>query len=170
MSKIYKDTKYYDLELVKKLIEEGLYDEFGNKLTNWVSFKDRDERYVYVPCTENVFHSYRNELRNEERREYAARRLSPVSIDQLYEDNEFEFADPNYEENDERLSRDELEAYVWELVGQYPKDDQQLLILFNQGLKDIEIAKILNKARSTVQEKRIKLLKELKEKTAKFQK
>jgi hypothetical protein len=145
-------------------------DDPNDPLTHWVSFIDADDDKRFIPCNEKYFHMHRNEMRNEERRNNTARKQCPISIDQMFEDHDFEFVDPDYEEIDVRLSREELIDYMWELINKYPEDDQRLLRLFNQGMKDIEIAKELNKARSTIQEKRMKLIKDLKEKLTKFQK
>jgi hypothetical protein len=139
-------------------------DDPNDPLTHWVSFIDADDDKRFIPCNEKYFHMHRNEMRNEERRNNTARKQCPISIDQMLEDHDFEFVDPDYEEIDVRLSREELIDYMWELINKYPEDDQRLLRLFNQGMKDIEIAKELNKARSTIQEKRMKLIKDLKEK------
>ena len=145
-------------------------DDPNDPLTHWVSFIDADDDKRFIPCNEKYFHMHRNEMRNEERRNNTARKQCPISIDQMFEDHDFEFVDPDYEEIDVRLSREELIDYMWELINKYPEDDQRLLRLFNQGMKYIEIAKELNKARSTIQEKRMKLIKDLKEKLTKFQK
>lgn len=170
MPKVYRDTKYYDLEELKKKIAEGLYDEFGNKLTNWVSYEDRDKKYVYVPCTEEYFHKHRNENRNEQRREQRWRSQTPVSLDALRENYEFEFSDHSYERDIEQENEQEKKDLIWELVSEFNDKDQLILKLFNDGYSDAEIAEVLNRARSTIQEKRIKLINELKKKYKKLQK
>lgn len=113
-------------------------DDPNDPLTHWVSFIDADDDKRFIPCNEKYFHMHRNEMRNEERRNNTARKQCPISIDQMFEDHDFEFVDPDYEEIDVRLSREELIDYMWELINKYPEDDQRLLRLFNQGMKDSE--------------------------------
>jgi RNA polymerase sigma factor (sigma-70 family) len=145
-------------------------DDPENPKTHWVYFKDRDGDIRFEPCTEDFFHWYRNENRNEERRNFREKERCPISIDQMREDHDFEFADNSYYENLEKEKEQEISDYMWDLIAKFSERDQQLLILYNSGLTDTEIGKELNRSQSAIQEKRVKLLKELKEKITKFQK
>lgn len=113
---------------------------------------------------------HRNEDRNEQRREQRWRSQTPVSLDALRENYEFEFSDPSYERDIEQEKEQEKKDLIWELVSEFNDKDQLILKLFNDGYTDAEIAEVLNRARSTIQEKRIKLINELKEKYKKLQK
>jgi hypothetical protein len=168
MSKIYNGEKYYVLEELKKLIEKGLYDEFGNKLTNWVSFPERSKRYVYVPCTEEYFHWDRNEKRNDERREIAAKKRCPISIDQMYEDHDFEYADNSYYENQERERAQEVSDLIWSLVSEFDQIDQEIIRLYNEGHTDSYISQQVNMPRSTIQWRKRMVIELLKEKMNKI--
>jgi len=168
MPKVYRDTKYYDLDELKKDITEGLYDEFGNKLTNWVLYKDRDKKYVYVPCTEEYFHCDRNEKRNDERREIAAKKRCPISIDQMYEDHDFEYADNSYYENQEREREQEVSDLIWSLVAEFDPIDQEIIRLYNEGHTDSYISQQVNMPRSTIQWRKRMVIELLKEKMNKI--
>lgn len=148
---------------------EQLQNDPNNKLTHWVSFIDHDGDLRFVPCTEMYFHKHRNENRNEKRRNDTYRKNCPISTDSLLDDYEFEFADLSYEEDREREQEQEVENYILNLISEFSEKDQLILKLFNDGHTDASIAAIINKARSTVQEKRVKLVNELKEKLKKFQ-
>jgi len=148
---------------------EQLENDPNNKLTHWVSFNDHDGDLRFVPCTETYFHNHRNENRNEKRRNDTYRKNCPISTDSLLNDYEFEFADPSYEEEIEKEREQEKKDLIWQLVSEFSEKEQLILKLFNDGHTDASIAAIINKARSTVQEKRVKLVNELKEKLKTFQ-
>ena len=168
MPKVYRDTKYYDLEDLKKEIAEGLYDEFGNKLTNWISYEDRDKKYVYVPCKEDFFHWYRNQNRNEERRNFREMERCPISIDQMREDHDFEYADNSYYENQERERAQEVSDLIWSLVSEFDSIDQEIIRLYNEGHTDSYISQQVNIPRSTIQWRKRMVIELLKEKMNKI--
>ena len=147
---------------------EQLQGDPENKLPSWISYRDGDGDLRFVPCTEKYFHAHRNENRNEERRNQSYAKHCPVSTDSLLENYEFEFADPLYEKGLEKQSEQEVEDYIWNLISMFSEKDQFILKLHSEGHTDASIAVIMNKARSTVQEKRIKLVNLLKEKITKF--
>jgi RNA polymerase sigma factor (sigma-70 family) len=145
-------------------------DDPDNPKTHWVHFKDRDGDIRFEPCTEAFFHWYRNENRNEERRNFRERERCPISIDQMREDHDFEYADNSYYENKERERAQEISDLIWSLVSEFDPIDQEIIRLYNEGHTDSYISKQVNMPRSTIQEKRMKLIKDLKEKLTKFQK
>lgn len=148
---------------------EQLQADPNNQLTHWVSFNDHDGDLRFEPCTEEYFHNHRNENRNEKRRNDTYRKNCPISTDSLLDDYEFEFADLSYEGDREREQEQEVENYILNLISEFSEKDQLILKLHSEGHTDASIAAIINKARSTVQEKRVKLVNELKEKLKKFQ-
>lgn len=148
---------------------EQLQSDPNNQLTHWVSFIDHDGDLRFEPCSEKYFHNHRNENRNEKRRNDAYRKNCPISTNSLLDDFEFEFADPSYEEDLEKEREQEEKELIWQLVSEFSEKDQLILKLHSEGHTDASIAAIINKARSTVQEKRVKLVNELKEKLKKFQ-
>lgn len=150
--------------------KEDLLKDPNNKLENYVSIVDGDNHIRYIPCTEEYFHMHRNENRNEQRREQRWRSQTPVSLDALRENYEFEFSDPSYERGIEQEKEQNERDAIWELVSEFSEKDQLILKLYNNGHTDIQIGEILSLARSTIQEKRIKLINELKEKYKKLQK
>ncbi len=147
-----------------------LGDDPANPLTHYVSFVDKDNHIRYAPCTEAFFYCYRNEHRNEVRQETRNRELYPISIDELEEMDDFEFADSSHTDVLEELKQQELSDYLWKLVSEFDDRDRLIIKLYSLGRTDAEIAELLNKARSTIQERRKKLIAELKESLTKYQK
>ncbi len=147
---------------------EQLQSDPENNFTHWVSFRDGDGDLRFVPCTEEYFYAHRNENRNEERRNQSYAKHCPVSTDSLLENYEFEFADPSYKEELENAQDQEVEDDIWNLISEFSDKDQLILKLHSEGHTDASIAEIIGRARSSVQERRMKLVNLLKEKTTKF--
>ncbi len=145
-------------------------DDPDNPLTNWVPFRDADDDLRFVPCTQEYFYSHRNEIRNEKRKNQKERERFPISTDQLYEDHQLEIVDPSYYEEIELQKEKEVTDYMWELINELPEYDRLILTMRSHGLTDTEIGNELNRGQSAIQERRVKLFKQLKEKITKFQK
>ena len=173
---------------------EQLQSDPENKQTHWVPFKDADGDWRFIPRTEEYFHCHRNEKRNEIRRkDTESRCMIPsekfglvkcradcsqcskvrdgfsISMDYMRENYEFEFADGTYEQEREKAAEQDQSDYVWKLVSEFNETDQLILKYFNDGKTDAEIAAEVNKSRSTIQERRTKLIDMLKEKMEKYE-
>jgi RNA polymerase sigma factor (sigma-70 family) len=174
LSNEYKNQypKNYGYGSIEQLMADPsrLGDDPANPLTHYVSFVDFDNHIRYTPCTEAYFYNHRNAHRNEIRQEARYRELFPISIDDLEEKDDFEFADTSNVDISEELVQQELSDYLWNLVSKFEVKDQLIIKLHRLGRSDEEIAKIFNKARSTIQERRKKLIAELKENFTKYQK
>lgn len=159
---------YGDLEVLKKEIDKGIFDEQGIRLTNWIHFIDIDGHRRFVPCTEEYFHKHRNLNRNEQRRENRAREKCPVSMDNLKDKYNYEFPDPSYAENIEKQQEEDLVDYLWELISEFKEIEQTIIRLHFEGYTDAQIGVAINRATSSVQERRVRLIEKLKEKATKF--
>jgi DNA-directed RNA polymerase specialized sigma24 family protein len=174
---------------------EQLLSDPNNSLTHWIPYKDADGDLRFIPCEEDYFHFYRNDVRNERRRRDTESRCLipskkfglvkcradcslcpkvrdglPISIDYMRENYDFDFKDGSYEEHQEQLKEQEQSDFIWNLVSEFNETDQLILKYFNEGKTDAEIAAELNKARSTIQERKTKLIKMLTEKYEKNKK
>ncbi len=143
-------------------------DDKDNPLTHWIPFVDRDGDLRFEPCTKEYFYYYRNNNRNEERKEQRYRYKFPISIDSLKDDHQFEFVDPSYELKVEEENQKEIANKIWSLVSEFSETDQTIIKLFTEGHTDASIGEKLNRARQTIQERRTKLLKKLRENAQKF--
>lgn len=174
LSKEYKNQhpKIYGYGSIEQLMADPsrFGDDPANPLTHYVSFVDFDNHIRYTPCTEAYFYNHRNDHRNEVRQEARYRELYPISIDELEEMDDFEFADTSHIDILEDLKQQELSDYLWKLVSEFDDRDRLIIKLYSLGRTDAEIAELLNKARSTIQERRKKLFAELKENFTKYQK
>lgn len=139
-------------------------DDLDNQLTNWVPFRDGDGDLRFTPCTKEYFHFHRNENRNEQRRNQTYAKRCPVSTDSLLENSNFEFADSTYQEELEKQKVKDNVDYIWSFIHEFNEVDQQILKLYIKGHTDAYIAAVVNKGRITVQDRRVKCAKLLKEK------
>lgn len=168
-------------------------DDPDNPLTNWVPYKDADGDLRLIPCAEEYYHFHRNEKRNEARRkdvesrcmissekyglvkcrkdcescEYS-RNGKAVSIDYMAETYDYEFPDGLYETECKKRDIEERDGHMWSLISEMEEVDQKILKLYNEGRTDQAIARVVNKSRSTVQERRVKLVEMLKKQLKKI--
>ncbi|MDY0211113.1 MAG: hypothetical protein RBQ91_06915 [Acholeplasma sp.] len=174
LSKEYKNQypKIYGYGSIEQLMADPLRlgDDPTNPMTHYVSYVDADNHIRYAPCTEAYFYSHRNNHRNEIRQDARFRELFPISIDELEEKDDFEFNDSSHIDISEELEQQELSDYLWNLVSKFDDKDRLIIKLHSLGRTDEEIAQIFNKARSTIQERRKKLIAVLKENLTKYEK
>ena len=166
-----KYPKIYGYGSVEQLMADPsrFGDDPDNPKTHWVHFKDRDGDIRFEHCTEAFFHWYRNENRNEERRNFREKERCPISIDQMREEHGFEYADNSYYENQERERAQELSDQIWELIGELKPIDQEIIRLFSEGHTDGSIGEKLNISSKTIFGRRKRALDLLREKIKKIQ-
>ena len=168
--------------------EEMRYCSYFNSITR---------KRMYVPCTIEYFHAWRNMLAEEHRqRDNESRCLvpserysymkrcqedckhcpfgkthrdgKPLSLDQFVEDNNYEMADTHTDTPHEALIKSEREEALERELSLLDEESQMILNLFNDGYTDDEIGQAMGLKRSTVQYKKSCLIKTLKEKLKTF--
>ena len=191
-----QNPKVYGYGSLEQLLADSATygDDLDHPLTHWAIFKDADGEVRFAPCTEEYFHSQRNERRNEIKRKDTESRCMvpsgkfglvkcradcsacqkkreghPISMDYMRENYDFEFPDNSYEDEREKGQEQEQKEFLWNLVSDLDSSDQQILKLFNEGKTDGAIAEVVKKSRSMVQERRVKLVQMLKEKVKKYE-
>lgn len=92
----------------------------------------------------------------------------PISIDQMREDHDFEYADNSYNENQERERAQEVSDLIWSLVAEFDPIDQEIIRLYNEGHTDSYISQQVNMPRSTIQWRKRMVIELLKEKMNKI--
>ncbi len=192
--KLSKELKNQNPKLYGYGSVEALQSDPKNTLPCWVPMRDGDGDLRFIPCTEEYYHWHRNEERNERRRkDTESRCMVPsekfglvkcradcsqcpftrtgflISIDFMYDNYEFEFADGSYEAEQGKEAEKSQTDLIWSLVDELEPTDQQIIKLFNKGKTDAAIAGVIKKSRSLVQLRRKQLIEELKEKIKKFE-
>ena len=183
---IKKDIAEYNSD--KKPEEEMRYCSYFNSITR---------KRMYVPCTIEYFHAWRNMLAEEHRLEdnesrclVRSERYSymkrcqedckncpygkthrdgiPLSIDRFDEDNNYEIADTLTDTPHEALIKSEREEALERELSLLDEESRMILNLFNDGHTDDEIGKAMSLKRSTVQYKKSCLISTLKERLKTF--
>lgn len=192
--KLSKEVKNQNPRLYGYGSVETLQSDPNNDLKHWIAITDGDGDLRFIPCTEEYFHWHRNEERNERRQRDTESRCMvpsekfglvkcrkdcsqcpytrtgfPISMDYMYDNYEYEFADGRYETEQEKEAEKQQSDLIWSLVDELETSDQLILKLFNEGKTDAAIAEIVRKSRSMVQMRRKQLIEELKEKVKKFE-
>ena len=192
--KLSKETKNQNPKFHGYGSVEDLQNDLNNTLPCWIPMRDSDGDLRFIPCTEEYFHWYRNEQRNERRRRDTESRCMipskkfglvkcredcsqcpfvrkglPVSMDYMYDNYEFEFADGSYKAKQEKVAEQYQADLIWSLVDEFEATDQLIIKLFNEGKTDAAIAEIVKKSRSMVQMRRVQLINLLKEKIKKYE-
>lgn len=164
--------------------EEMRYCSYFNSITR---------KRMYVPCTIEYFHAWRNMLAEEHRqRDNESRCLvpserysymkrcqedcnncpfgkthrdsKPLSLDKFLEDNNYEMADTLTDIPHEAFIKSEREEALERELSLLDEESRMILNLFNDGCTDDEIGNAMGLKRSTVQYKKSSLIKTLQEK------
>lgn len=149
---------------------------------NWVCYVDSDGELRFVPCSYQFYKWWSNEIRKEQLRKIREKRcLIPsirykgyvrcnldcskcpyhksyqdgreISLDELMEKYDYEVADAS----DIKHENENMQE-IWEYISSFKEVDQQILKLFNKGLKDKDIAKILNLGYENLKKRRRRLI------------
>ncbi len=168
--------------------EEMRYCSYFNSITR---------KRMYVPCTIEYFHAWRNMLAEEHRqRDNESRCLvpserysymkrcqedcnncpfgkthrdgKPLSLDKFLEDNNYEMEDTLTDTPHEAFIKSEREETLERELSLLDEESRMILNLFNDGCTDDEIGKAMGLKRSTVQYKKSSLIKTLQEKLKNF--
>lgn len=186
--------EYSSEKEIKKAIAEYNKDKMTEEEMRYCSyFNSITRKRMYVPCTIEYFHAWRNMLAEEHRqRDNESRCLvpserysymkrcqedcnncpfgkthrdgKPLSLDKFLEDNNYEMADTLTDTPHEALIKSEREEALERELSLLDEESRMILNLFNDGCTDDEIGKAMGLKRSTVQYKKSSLIKTLQEK------
>ena len=198
MSKFIPKDEYANEEECKAAIarfNEGKAPEDEMRYCSYFNVITR--KRMYVPCSIEYFHSWRNMMAEEHRkRDLESRCLvpserysylkkcmadcsqcpygkdhrdgSPLSLDKFAEDNDYEIADELHTSPLEDIIEDQRREALAEAIALLDEESQQILGLFNKGYTDAEIGEMLGLKRSTVQYRKTTLIEDLRKKLKNF--
>lgn len=190
--------EYSSEKEIKKAIAEYNKGKMTEEEMRYCSyFNSITRKRMYVPCTIEYFYAWRNMLAEERRqRDNESRCLvpserysymkrcqedcnhcpfgkthrdgKPLSLDQFLEDNNYEMADTRTDTPHDALIKSEREEALERELSLLDEKSRMILNLFNDGYTDDEIGKAMGLKRSTVQYKKLSLIKTLQEKLKNF--
>ena len=117
-------------------------------------------RTILVPATEDVYLEYMRPLWREQKR--IQRHANDISMDWLYEETEFEFADSTTDiEN--FLVKQEIRNVLREKLAALDEIDRQIMLLFANGMSESAIGQAVGLSQRGVGKRKKKLFEKLRE-------
>ena len=117
-------------------------------------------RTILVPATEDVYLEYMRPLWREQKR--IQRHANDISMDWLYEETEFEFADSTTDiEN--FLVKQEIRNVLREKLAELDEIDRQIMLLFANGMSESAIGQAVGLSQRGVGKRKKKLFEKLRE-------
>lgn len=165
-----KETKrYIPMEVTPETIRA-----FGFKAEDikWTRIGSRKARVVFVEATKEQYLAYMRPLWLEDKREERTKKWEEthetarlVSLDKLFEETEFEFADPH--DFLENLDKQQVIQDLHQALGTLEELDRTIAILFSENWTEAAIGKKVGLSQKAVNKRKKKifvLLRELLEK------
>lgn len=130
----------------------------------WTKIGNRRVRALMVPVTEEIYYEFMRPLWREDKRNQRAESI--VSIDKLYDEDNYEIADDTGVEDIcmKKLLIDELHRTLDEL----DEMDRIIMTLFSNGGTESEIGKVIGMSQKGVNKRKHKILGKLKERLKDF--
>lgn len=198
MSNFILKNEYKSKEECKVAIakyNEGKLPEEKMRYCSYLNMVTR--KRMYVPCSIEYFHAWRNMMAEEHRkRDLETRCLIPserysylkkcmedcskcpygkdhrdglpLSLDRFVEEDEYEIKNELHISPLENIIEGQRREALAHEIALLDEESQQILILFNKGYTDAEIGELLGLKRSTVQYRRDVLIRNLRKKLKNF--
>lgn len=145
---------YISMEVTSETIRD-----FGIPPTDvvWTSIGHRRVRALMVPVTKEQYYEFMRPIWREEKRQQ--RHGDDISLDQLYEDADYEVRDDyDVEENCmKKLLIDELHKALDELE----EVDRVIMKMFGNGNSETEIGKVVGMSQRGINKRKLKVLQKL---------
>ena len=198
MSNFILKNEYTSKEECKAAIakyNEGKKPEEKMRYCSYLNMVTR--KRMYVPCSIEYFHAWRNMMAEEHRRRdletrclIPSERYSylkkcmedcskcpygkdhrdglPLSLDRFVEEDGYEIVDELHSTPIEIIIEDERKDALAREIALLDEESRQILVLFNKGCTDAEIGKVLGIKRSAVQYQKAALIDYLRKKLKNF--
>ena len=146
------ETRYIPMEVTNETIEDFGIDK---SKVEWSKIGNKRVKVIKVPATEEEYSAYMRPLWREEKRQQ--RHSDEVSSDQLYEENEYEFADPNTDiEGD--FTKKELIRELRKSLAELEELDRIIIEMFAHGSSEYEIGQAVGMSQRGVGKRKQRIL------------
>lgn len=146
------ETRYIPMEVTTETIEDFGIDK---SKVEWSKIGNKRVKVIKVPATEEEYSAYMRPLWREEKRQQ--RHSDEISSDQLYEENEYEFADPNTDiEGD--LIKKELIRELRRSLAELEELDRTIIEMFAHGSSESEIGQAVGMSQRGVGKRKQRIL------------
>lgn len=158
-------TKQYfiPMQVTPKIIEE-----FGinAKEVQWTKIGNKSVRAIMVPATEEQYYAYMRPLWREDKQNQRASKqedegkMKPVSLDQLYEDTEYEAVDPETDVEATLMKR-LLIAELHKALDELEEIDRTIMEMYSQNCTETQIGQAVGMSQRGVSERKQQIFRRL---------
>ena len=155
-------TKQYfiPMQVTPKIIEEFGIDA---KEVQWTKIGNKSVRAIMVPATEEQYYEYMRPLWREDKQNQRANKqkdkgkMKPVSLDQLYEDTEFETADQVTDIEADYMKKVLLEE-LHKALDELEEIDRTIMELYSQNCTETQIGQVVGMSQRGVGKRKQRIL------------
>ena len=158
-------TKQYfiPMQVTPKIIEEfGINAEE----VQWTKIGNKSVRAIKVPATEEQYYEYMRPLWREDKQNQRASKqedegkMKPVSLDQLYEDTEYEAVDPETDVEATLMKR-LLIAELHKALDELEEIDRTIMEMYSQNCTETQIGQAVGMSQRGVSERKQQIFRRL---------
>ena len=158
-------TKQYfiPMQVTPKIIEEfGINAEE----VQWTKIGNKSVRAIMVPATEEQYYAYMRPLCREDKQNQRASKqedegkMKPVSLDQLYEDTEYEAVDPETDVEATLMKR-LLIAELHKALDELEEIDRTIMEMYSQNCTETQIGQAVGMSQRGVSERKQQIFRRL---------
>lgn len=158
-------TKQYfiPMQVTPKIIEEfGINAEE----VQWTKIGNKSVRAIMVPATEEQYYAYMRPLWREDKQNQRASKqedegkMKPVSLDQFYEDTEYEAVDPETDVEATLMKR-LLIAELHKALDELEEIDRTIMEMYSQNCTETQIGQAVGMSQRGVSERKQQIFRRL---------
>lgn len=155
-------TKQY---FIPMQVTPQIIEEFGINAeeVQWTKIGNKPTRVIMVPATEEQYYEYMRPLWREDKQNQRASKqadegkMKPVSLDQLYEDTEYEAADPGIDV-EAALMKKLLIAELHKALDELEEIDRTIMEMYSQDCTETQIGQAVGMSQRGVGKRKQRIL------------
>ena len=165
-------TKQY---FIPMQVTPQIIEEFGINAeeVQWTKIGNKPTRVIMVPATEEQYYEYMRPLWREDKQNQRASKqedegkMKPVSLDQLYEDTEFETADQVTDIEADYIKKVLLEE-LHKALDEMEEIDRTIMELYSQNCTETQIGQAVGMSQRGVGKRKQRILLKLRTRLKNF--
>lgn len=165
-------TKQY---FIPMQVTPQIIEEFGINAeeVQWTKIGNKPTRVIMVPATEEQYYEYMRPLWREDKQNQRASKqedegkMKPVSLDQLYEDTEYEAADPGID-MEVALMKKLLIAELHKALDELEEIDSTIMEMYSQDCTETQIGQAVGMSQRGVGKRKQRILLKLRTRLKNF--
>ena len=165
-------TKQY---FIPMQVTPQIIEEFGINAeeVKWTKIGNKPTRVIMVPATEEQYYEYMRPLWREDKQNQRASKqedegkMKPVSLDQLYEDTEYEAADPGID-MEVALMKKLLIAELHKALDELEEIDSTIMEMYSQDCTETQIGQAVGMSQRGVGKRKQRILLKLRTRLKNF--